>query len=95
MRLLKALIDWLASPREKPVYGYILQDWRGRTTYVGITNSPRHRASQHRKNGKRGRLVVVKKKMTRRQARDWEAQRLAAHRRRHGRNPRYNKTLSG
>ena len=95
MRLLKALIKWFAQPRQKPVYGYILKGWRGRTTYAGITNSPRRRANQHRKNRKRGRLVVVTKEMTRQQARCWEARHLAAHRRRHGKNPRYNKTLSG
>lgn len=83
-------------PQEKPVYGYSLRSWHGQTRYVGITNSPRRREAQHRRSGKRGRLVVETDGMSREQARRWEAGRLADHRgRNRGRNPRYNKTDSG
>ena len=81
---------------ERPVYGYSLRGWDGQTRYVGITNSPNRREAQHRRDGKKGRLVVETGAMSRQQARRWEAGRLASHRHRHrGRNPRYNKTDTG
>lgn len=81
---------------ERPVYGYSLRGWDGETRSVGITNSPNRREAQHRRLGKRGRLVVETEGMSRQQARRWEAGRLADHRKRYrGRNPRYNKTDTG
>ena len=84
------------KPRGWPVYGYSLRGWDGQTRYVAITNSPRRRAAQHRRSGKGGRLRVETGGMSRQRARRWEAERLAAHRKRNrGRNPRYNKTDTG
>ena len=85
-----------SSAGRRPVRGYTLRDRRGRVTYVGITNNPRRRASQHRSSGKRGRLRVETGAMSRGTARRWEGARLSGYRSRNrGRNPRYNKTRSG
>lgn len=82
--------------RNRNVFGYKLKSRWGRTTYIGITNNPRRRAAQHRRSGKQGRLTVSTRKMTRSQARRWEAAALSNHRRSNrGRNPRYNKTRTG
>ena len=76
--------------------GYTIRGRGGRVKYVGITNNPRRRASQHRREGKRGRLQVETGGMSRRQARRWEGGRLARFRKSNrGRNPTYNKTRSG
>ncbi|MCY3910984.1 MAG: hypothetical protein OXF99_05690 [bacterium] len=107
-RLVLGVLEWLAGvvaevvgailgggdSGERPVYGYSLRSWDGQTRYVGITNSPDRRETQHHRDGKSGRLVVETKGMSRQQARRWETGRLADHRHR-GRNPRYNKTDTG
>lgn len=80
----------------KSVVGYSLRNKRGKTTYVGVTNNPRRRAKQHRSAGKKGRMRVETRGMSRSRAHRWESRRLSKHRRRnYGRNPRYNKTRTG
>ena len=85
------------SPRvTQRVRGYTLRGRTGRITYVGISNDPDRRAGEHGMDGKRGRLRVETSAMSRSEARQWEAGRLAAYRRNHSeKNPRYNKTRSG
>ena len=85
------------SPRvTQRVRGYTLRGRTGRITYVGISNDPNRRAGEHRMDGKPGRLAVETPAMSRSEARQWEAGRLAGYRRNHsGKNPRHNKTRSG
>ncbi len=78
------------------VRGYTLRGRAGRITYVGISNDPYRRVGEHGMDGKRGKLRVETPAMSRSEARQWEAGRLAAYRRNHsGKNPRHNKTRSG
>ena len=76
--------------------GYTIRGRGGKVKYVGITNNPRRRAAQHRREGKRGRLQVETSGMSREKARRWEEAKLARLRKSNrGRNPTYNKTRSG
>ena len=78
------------------VRGYTLRDSKGRIKYVGVTNNPRRRAAEHKRDGKRGKLKVETRRMPRGFARYWEKRKLARHRKTHrGRNPVHNKTRSG
>ena len=78
------------------VQGYTLRGRTGRINDVGVSNDPYRRTAEHQMAGKRGRLKVETPAMSRSEARQWEAGRLAAYRRNHsGKNPRYNKTKSG
>ena len=75
---------------------YTIRGRNNRINYVGSTNNPTRRAKEHERAGKRGRLVVETKPMSRPAARRREAKRLADYRKRHqGRNPRDNRTRSG
>ena len=85
-----------AAGRGGRVRGYTLRDSKGRIKYVGVTNNPRRRAAEHRRDGKRGKLKVETRPMPRGFARHWEKRKLARHRKTHrGRNPVHNKTRSG
>ena len=76
--------------------GYSLRDRKGRPTYFGVTNDPSRRAAEHKRDGKRGKLNVETRPMSRAYARSWEKRKLARHRKTHrGRNPVHNKTRSG
>ena len=75
-------------------YVYSLQR-RGKTTYIGKTTSPSRRAAQHRRDGKTGTMIIERSFSSDRAARRSEASRLFHFRRKHGRNPRHNKTDSG
>ena len=78
------------------VQGYSLRDRKGQPTYFGVTNDPSRRAAEHKQDGKRGKLNVETRPMSRAYARRWEAQKLARHRKTHrGKNPVHNKTRSG
>ena len=68
---------------------------RVRATYFGLTKYPRRRAAQHQRDGKKGRMKIEASFSSYRAARRSEASRLFNFRRKHGRNPRYNKTDSG
>lgn len=65
--------------------------------YIGITNDPKGREQQHRKEGKKfGHLKVVSVRMTRASARRREKVRIATYLRNHqGRSPKYNKDSDG
>ena len=85
-----------AAGRGERVRGYSLRDGRGRPTYYGVTNDPRRRAAEHKQDGKRGKLKVETRSMSRAYGRRWEGKKLARHRKTHrGRNPVHNKTRSG
>ena len=76
--------------------GYTLRDSNGRIKYVGVSNNSPRRATEHKRDGKRGKLKVETRPMSRAYARRWEARKLAGHRRNHrGKNPVHNKTRSG
>lgn len=40
--------------------------------YTGITNNPRRRAGEHRRAGRRGRMQIVGRRVTRASALSWE-----------------------
>ncbi len=85
-----------AAGAGRVVRGYTLRDRKGRIKYVGVSNNPRRRAAEHKRDGKRGKLKVETRPMSRGYARHWEAQKLARHRKTHrGKNPAHNKTRSG
>ena len=52
--------------------------------YAGITNNPPRRAGEHRRNGRRGKMTVIKPAVTRRSALEWERNqfKVRSHRRR-------------
>ena len=68
---------------------------RGKTTYIGKTTNPKRRAAEHRRDGKAGEMKIERTFTSERAARRSEASRLAHFRRKHGRNPKHNKTDSG
>lgn len=78
---------------------YSIKSSRGRTKYIGVTNNPSRRASEHRESGKltRGdRFRVETRPVSRADAERVESAKLASYRRSHrGRNPRHNTTRSG
>ena len=83
-----------SSARSK--HGYTLRGKNNRINYVGVSNDPQRRASEHRQDGKRGKLKVETPALKQTSARRWEAKRLETYRRNHrGRNPRHNRTRSG
>ena len=85
-----------AAGRGKRVRGYSLRDGRGRPTYYGVSNDPNRRSAEHKRDGKRGKLKVETRPMSRGYARSWEKRKLARHRKTHrGKNPVHNKTRSG
>ena len=55
-----------------------------KVSYVGITNNPARRASEHRRDGKRGQMRVEGPPVTREGAQTWEQKRIAAQRKRNG-----------
>ena len=85
-----------AADRGGAVRGYTLRDRNGRIRYVGVSNDPNRRSAEHKRDGKRGKLNVETRPMSRAYARRWEARKLAGHRKTHrGKNPVHNKTRSG
>ena len=68
-----------------------------KVVYKGITNDPERRAAEHRREGKDfDRLALTSPPLTRRRAKEREAEALDVYRRNHrGRNPRYNDDSDG
>ena len=80
------------------VVAYSLYDLDGKRTYVGSTNNPKRRASQHADTGKLengGKMVVESKPMSRKAAERLEVQKVQGYRRRTGKLPKHNKTGDG
>jgi len=77
---------------------YSIKDQRGNTKYIGTTNNPARRATEHRESGKLGKqdkLVVETKPIPRTSAERVEAAKLRSHRQNNGRNPKHNVTSDG
>ena len=77
---------------------YSIKNSKGKTTYIGTTNNPTRRASEHRESGKLGRndkLIVETRPTTKKSAEKVESAKLHAHRANHGRNPKHNTTRDG
>ena len=77
---------------------YSIYDSKGKRTYVGTTNNPGRRASQHARAGKLtrgGEMVVESGRMSRKSAEKLEARKIQVHQRWTGRLPRHNKTSDG
>ena len=76
--------------------GYTLRGKNNQIKYVGITNNPGRRASEHKAEGKSGDMNVETRKMARPAARKWEQKRLDTYRDNHGgKNPSQNRTRNG
>ena len=53
--------NWRSGRRTyRPVRGYTLRGRNGRIRYFGVTNNPGRRASQHKRDGKTGKMRVEK-----------------------------------
>lgn len=77
---------------------YSIKDQKGSTKYIGTTNNPSRRASEHRETGKLARkdkLVVETRAISRKSAESVERGKLASFRKEHGRNPKHNTTNDG
>lgn len=82
----------------KGVRVYSLYDSKGKRTYVGSTNNPARRASEHAKTGKLpkgGKLKVESKSMSRQAAQRLEARKIQGYRQRTGSLPKFNRTANG
>ena len=87
-----------SSKSSKSVKVYSLYDSKGKRTYVGSTNNPARRASEHAKSGKLtkgGKLKVESKTMSRQAAQRLEASKIQGYRQRTGSLPKYNRTADG
>ena len=62
-----------AAGKGSIVRGYALRDRNGRVRYVGVSNNPSRRATEHKRAGKRGKLKVETRPLSRAEARRWEA----------------------
>ena len=92
----------LAEPkgqiRDGKVVQYSIKDRQGGTKYIGSTNNPARRATEHRESGKFGRsdkLAVETRPVSRNSAEKMEKAKLHSHRQQHGKNPRHNTTNDG
>ena len=77
---------------------YSIKDQSGSTKYIGTTDNPTRRASEHRQSGKIGqgdKLVVETRAISRSSAERVESAKLASHRQNHGKNPKHNTTNDG
>jgi predicted GIY-YIG superfamily endonuclease len=65
-----------------------------KVVYVGITDNPERRESEHRQDGKKfTKMNVIGSVVTQNSAEKWEEERLQSYRKHHGgKNPKYNKT---
>ncbi len=84
--------------RDGKAVQYSIKDQKGSTKYIGTTNNPTRRASEHRESGKLGRgdkLVVETRPVTRTSAEKVEKAKLSSHRQQHGKNPKDNTTNDG
>lgn len=76
--------------------GYTLRGKNNQIKYVGITNNPGRRASEHKAEGKSGAMKVETRKISRPAARRWEQSRLDTYRDNHGgKNPPQNRSRGG
>lgn len=76
--------------------GYTLRGKNNQIKYVGITNDPGRRATEHKAEGKSGAMKVETPKMSRPAAHKWEQKKLGTYRGNNGgKNPPQNKTRNG
>jgi predicted GIY-YIG superfamily endonuclease len=74
---------------------YILKEGN-KIVYVGITNDPGRRETQHRNDGKKfDKMEKVGHVCTRKGAENWETERLESYMKSQGRLPKYNETTTG
>ena len=84
--------------RKRKSVVYSLYESRGERTYVGTTNNPKRRKSEHRKSGKlssEGIFKVESRGMGRSSAEKLEAKKLRGYKKRTGKLPKHNKTSDG
>lgn len=80
---------------ERDTKKYVLK--RGNeVVYVGITNDPERRETQHRQEKAFDKMELVGRPCTRESAEQWEEDRIATYMRNHGGlTPKYNKNETG
>ena len=86
------------SSTARDTVAYSIYDRDNKRTYIGSTNNPRRRASEHAKSGKLepgGKLVVESRKMTRKSAQNLEGKKIRGYHNRTGKLPKNNFTSNG
>lgn len=79
----------------KDTHKYVLKDGN-KILYVGITDNPQRRESEHRQNKDFQKMEVIGRAVTRQSAEKWETERIEQYRRNHNGNvPPFNKTQNG
>lgn len=80
---------------KRDTYKYILKDGN-KILYVGITDDPQRRESEHQRAKDFQKMEVVGRAVTRESAEKWETERIDQYRRNHnGQVPPLNKTKNG
>lgn len=81
--------------KKRDTVTYSLYDGR-KKVYIGTTNDPERRVTEHQAEGKRfTRADVTSRKMTSEGAMKKERDQLKSYRQSHGSNPKYNEDKSG
>jgi predicted GIY-YIG superfamily endonuclease len=74
---------------------YILKDGN-KVLYVGITNDPKRREAEHRKEKDFQKMEIIGRAVTREAAEEWESNRIDTYKKNHGgKVPPLNKTQNG
>ena len=80
---------------KRNTYKYVLKDGN-KIIYIGITDNPQRRESEHRRNKDFQKMEVIGRKVTRDSADQWESERIDKYRRNHKNQiPPLNKTKNG
>lgn len=81
--------------KKRNYYRYQLKDGN-EIKYIGITNDPDRRESEHNSDKKFNKMDVVGPAVSKETAQQWEEDRLQTYRNGHeGQNPKYNQTDNG
>lgn len=80
---------------KRDTFKYVLKDGN-KIKYVGITDNPQRRESEHQRNKDFQKMEIVGRAVTRESAEKWETERIDQYRRNHnGHVPPLNKTQNG
>lgn len=80
---------------KRDTYKYVLKDGN-KIQYVGITNDPQRRETEHRQNKVYKKMEIVGRASTRQNAEKWETERIETYKKNHsGEIPLLNKTQNG
>jgi hypothetical protein len=81
--------------KKRDTYRYILKNGNS-IEYIGITNDPKRRETEHNKDKCFGKMEIIGPAVSRESAENWETERLNTYAQNHGGNvPPANKTKNG